>query len=108
MAIAAETMRGSVSITQFNKGQASKIFDRLTSERQLVVLKNNTPTAVVLSPGEYERMRDAEIDLYLLIEAQERIARDPEFKTAIPFADILAEDGLTIEDLADLPDVEIE
>jgi antitoxin StbD len=45
-----------VSITQFNKGQSSKIFERLKQEKQLVVLKNNIPTAVILSPAEYERL----------------------------------------------------
>ena len=56
MAITADVLNSLVSITQFNKGQASKIFDRLRTERQLVVLKNNAPSAVILSPEEYERL----------------------------------------------------
>lgn len=42
-----------VSVTMFNQGQASKIFNRLQEEKQIVVLKNNIPTAVLLSPNEY-------------------------------------------------------
>lgn len=42
-----------VSVTMFNQGQASKIFNRLQDEKQIVVLKNNVPTAVLLSPDEY-------------------------------------------------------
>ena len=42
-----------VSVTMFNQGQASKIFNRLHDEKQIVVLKNNVPTAVLLSPDEY-------------------------------------------------------
>lgn len=44
MAITADLLNSLVSVTQFNKGQASKIFDRLRTERQLVVLKNITPS----------------------------------------------------------------
>lgn len=45
-----------VSVTKFNQGQASKIFNRLHDEKQIVVLKNNVPTAVLLSPDEYDRL----------------------------------------------------
>lgn len=45
-----------VSVTMFNQGQASRIFNRLQDEKQIVVLKNNTPTAVLLSPDEYDRL----------------------------------------------------
>ena len=40
----------------FNQGQASKIFSRLQDEKQIVVLKNNVPTAILLSPDEYDRL----------------------------------------------------
>ena len=45
-----------VSITMFNQGQASKNFSRLHDEKQIVVLKNNVPTAILLSPDEYDRL----------------------------------------------------
>ncbi len=45
-----------VSVTMFNQGQASKIFSRLQEEKQIVVLKNNVPTAILLSQDEYERL----------------------------------------------------
>jgi len=50
------TLRSFVPISQFNKGQAGKIFDRLKTEPQIVVLKNNTPVAVLLSLEEYDRL----------------------------------------------------
>lgn len=56
MAINSDVLNSLVPITQFNKGQASRIFDRLRTERHLIVLKNNVPTAVILSPEEYERL----------------------------------------------------
>ena len=45
-----------VSVTKFNQGQASKIFNRLQAEKQIIVLKNNIPTAILLSPDEYDRL----------------------------------------------------
>lgn len=45
-----------VSVTMFNQGQASKIFSRLQDEKQIAVLKNNVPTAILLSPDEYDRL----------------------------------------------------
>ena len=45
-----------VSVTMFNQGQASKLVTRLQDEKQIVVLKNNVPTAVLLSPDEYDRL----------------------------------------------------
>lgn len=74
MAITADALQSLVSVTQFNKGQASRIFDRLRTERQLIVLKNNAPTAVILSPEEYQRLAEIEEDYRLLLLAQERIA----------------------------------
>lgn len=56
MAIAADLLQSLVPISQFNKGQAAKIFDRLHSERELIVLKNNQPSAIILSPEEYTRL----------------------------------------------------
>ena len=50
MAITADILQSLVPISQFNKGQAAKIFDRLHSERELIVLKNNQPSAIILSP----------------------------------------------------------
>lgn len=42
-----------VSITAFNQGQASKIFSRLKKDKQIIVLKNNIATSVLLSLEEY-------------------------------------------------------
>ncbi|MDR0843567.1 MAG: type II toxin-antitoxin system Phd/YefM family antitoxin [Acidobacteriota bacterium] len=70
MGITADTLNSLVSITQFNKGQAAKIFDRLKTERRLVVLKNNVPSAVILSPEEYVRLSQAEEDARLLQVAE--------------------------------------
>ena len=51
-----------VSVTMFNQGQASKIFNRLQTEKQIIVLKNNNPTAILLSPDEYDRLLNLAAD----------------------------------------------
>jgi prevent-host-death family protein len=55
-----------VPITQFNKGKASQLFSRVQKGETLVVIKNNTPVAVVISPEEYEMIEE-----YLPIKRKE-------------------------------------
>ena len=45
-----------VPISEFNKGQASKIFERLQTDRSLVIIKNNVPVGVLLSIEEYREL----------------------------------------------------
>ncbi len=103
----ANILKSLVPITQFNRGQASRIFDRLRTERQLVVLKNNQPAAVILSPEEYTRLTEAEEDYQLLLLARERLAGD-NLKNAIPEQDVLSGLGITEEEIAQAEDVELE
>ena len=105
MANAANVLNSLVPITQFNRGQAARIFDRLHTESQLVVLKNNQPAAVILSPAEYQRLSEIEEDYLLLREAMERL----EAGTATtPMKDVMEELGITEEELAATEDVAIE
>ncbi len=107
MAITADLLKSLVSVTQFNKGQASKIFDRLRTERQLVVLKNNTPSAVILSPEEYERLSDIEEDYRLLLLAQERIAGGG-LEHTISFHDAIADLGISDSEIEEAEELDIE
>lgn len=47
-----------VSITLFNKGKASQMFSRVHKGETLVVVKNNTPVAIILSPEEYALLQE--------------------------------------------------
>lgn len=107
MAITADVLNSLVSVTQFNKGQASKIFDRLRTERQLVVLKNNAPSAVILSPEEYERLADIEEDYRLLLLTQERIANGGLERT-VSLQDAMIDLGISETEIEEAEDVEIE
>lgn len=107
MDITANFLTRLIPITQFNRGQASKIFDRLHSESELIVLKNNRPSAVILSPEEYSRLAEIEENYALLLEASKRLAAN-EGKSTIPMVDVMKHLGITDSDLAETEDLEIE
>lgn len=107
MAIAAELLQSLVPVSQFNKGQAAKIFDRLHSERELIVLKNNQPSAIILSPEEYTRLTGIEEDYYLLLEANKRMEDNGNNKT-VSFDSVMSNLGISENELLDTEDVDIE
>ena len=107
MTISSNLLQCLVPISQFNRGQASRIFDRLRTEKQLIVLKNNQPSAIILSPEEYERLSEIEENYLLLMEASERLKKN-EGKELVPFADVLANLGITEQELNETEDINIE
>lgn len=107
MEISAELLQSLVPISQFNKGQASKIFDRLHSERELIVLKNNQPSAIILSPEEYTRLTEIEEDYFLLLEANKRMEENGDNKT-IPFDLVMDNLGISEDELLDTEYEDIE
>ena len=104
MAATAELLQSLVPISQFNRGQASRIFDRLNNEKELIVLKNNQPSAIILSPDEYARLTEIEEDYYLLLEANARLEKS---EKTIPFSDVLKDLGIDESEILDAEDVEI-
>ena len=107
MAIAADLLQSLVPISQFNKGQAAKIFDRLHSEKELIVLKNNQPSAVILSLEEYTRLTEIEEDYFLLLEANRRIEENGDKKT-VSLDSLMDHLGISKEELLDAEDADIE
>ena len=101
MVYTADVLNSLVPITQFNRGQASRIFDRLHTENRLIVLKNNQPAAVILSPAEIEE------DYALLMEAAERLAGNASVPTS-SMSEVMSELGISDADLAEAGDVAIE
>ena len=107
MAIAADLLQSLVPISQFNKGQAAKIFDRLRSERELIVLKNNQPSAIILSPEEYTRLTEIEEDYFLLLEAIKRMEDNGNNKT-FSFDSVMSNLGISEDELLNTEDADIE
>ena len=107
MAITADLLQSLVPISQFNKGQAAKIFDRLHSERELIVLNINQPSAIILSLEEYRRLTEIEEDYFLLLEANKRMEDNGNDKT-ISFDTVISNLGISEDELLDTEDVDIE
>lgn len=106
MAYTADILDSLVPITQFNRGQASKIFDRLLSESRLIVLKNNEPAAIILSPSEFQRLSEIEEDYTLLLEATRRLK---EVSSSTYFRkELMSERDISEADLAATGDVVME
>ena len=93
-----------VPITRFNKGEANKIFEEVKTDGTKVVLKNNDPVCVLMTPEEYETMLDQLMDYEMASEAERRLAAGgPTYSEA----DVMTELGITEADLEGI-EVEIE
>ena len=106
MAYTADILDSLVPITQFNRGQASRIFDRLHNENQLIVLKNNQPAAIILSPSEFQRLSEIEEDYTLLLEATRRLKEDS--SSTYSREEVMSELNISEAELAAAGDVVIE
>ena len=106
-----QTLRGAiektVSISQFNRGLAGKIFDDVKTTGAKVVIKNNAAECVLLSPKEYIQLLDEVNDARLLTLASERMAHLDTSKLVSQEA-LDQKYGFTPEDLADEDEVELE
>ncbi len=67
-----EMMKAMVPITRFNKGEASRIFDEVEASGTKIVMKNNKPACILMSPEQYESLMEMLSDYILLDEAKKR------------------------------------
>lgn len=100
-------IENTISISLFNRGLAGKIFDDVKNHGAKVVMKNNAPECVLLSPDEYIRLLDEANDAKLLAAAAERMSHyDP--ATLIPQEQVDREFGFTPSDYENTDDVILE
>ncbi len=66
-------LRTMVPISRFNKGEANKIFDEVEKTGTKIVVKNNRPACVLISPGQYESLMEMLSDFILKEEAESRM-----------------------------------
>lgn len=96
-----------ISISLFNRGLAGKVFEDVKKCGAKVVIKNNAPECVLLSPDEYIKLMDEVNDARLLALATERMAKyDP--KDTVSEDEVLKELGITADELSDADKVELE
>ena len=96
-----------ISISLFNRGLAGKVFEDVKKCGAKVVMKNNAPECVLLSPEEYVKLMDEVNDARLLTLASERMANYDISKT-VSEDDVMKELGITADELADADKVELE
>jgi PHD/YefM family antitoxin component YafN of YafNO toxin-antitoxin module len=86
-----------IPITRFNKGEANKIFEEVKESGCKIVVKNNAPACVLLTPEKYQEIMEMLEDMYLLALTEERI-KNGSGKT-IPFDEVIKKHGFTKEGL---------
>lgn len=107
MADVTSAIRNTVPITLFNRGLAGKIFEEVKQQGSKVVMKNNTPECVLLSPEEYLHLMDEVNDAKLAALAAERMQHfDP--AAAISAEEVYRSHDITEADLASMDEVEFE
>ena len=95
-----------VPISRFNKGKAGIIFEEVKETGVKIVLKNNSPTCVLLTPEVYEELLETLENYRLFIEAEKRMGKaQPE--DFIPAGDAMLELRINEADLEGI-DVELE
>lgn len=95
-----------VPISRFNKGEANKIFEEVNENGFKIVVKNNKPTCILLTPEKYEEMVETIEDFYLLQEAKSRYEHK-NLEERIGHDDILTKINISSEELDEI-DVELE
>lgn len=107
MADLTSAIQNTVSISLFNRGLAGKVFQDVKKSGAKVVIKNNEPECVLISPEEYVQLMNEVNDARLLKTAVERMQHyDP--ATAIPAEEVYRSCGITEADLVGSDEVEIE
>ncbi|MBQ4284177.1 MAG: type II toxin-antitoxin system Phd/YefM family antitoxin [Lachnospira sp.] len=104
----AEFTKKLVPISDFSQGKAGKIFsDVADNNSEYIVLKNNQPTAVVISIEEYRVTQEKLAMFEKMMERVEnmrllKLAESRGGQASIEFEDIVAEEGFSMEELLQL------
>lgn len=95
-----------IPISRFNKGEAGKIFNEVNDSGIKIVVKNNKPTCVLITPEKYEEIMEIIEDYKLFVEAEKRMkfAKEKDF---ISHEKIMEEFNISDDDLEDI-EVEID
>lgn len=99
-------MKSIVPITRFNKGEANRIFDEVEASGTKIVMKNNRPACILMSPAQYETLMEMLSD-YIMREKAERRMIDYDPKESINQEEMMKSLGISPDELDDI-EVEIE
>ncbi len=93
-----------IPISRFNKGEANKIFTEVKNDGIRIVVKNNTPECVLISPKDYQALIEQYEDALLLAEANNRLSKNLEY---VSHDDIFSDLNINEQDLENI-DIEVE
>ena len=96
-----------VSISQFHDGMAEQIFSDVRKSGAKVVINNNEPVCVLMSPSEYMALMDELADAKLKFLTLQRIVNGSLEHTSTQ-KEVMESFGITDEDLDTTEEVEIE
>ena len=106
MADLSNAITNTISISSFNKGQAGHIFNDVKKSGTKIVMKNNKPECILISPVEYLALMEELNDARLIAIANQRLNS---FKgETISEEEMDSKLGIKKEDLVDFDDVELE
>jgi prevent-host-death family protein len=91
-----------ISVTEANRQGVSKLVNEASSGRELVLIKNNKPAAVIVGIDKLERLQrleSLEEDIKLLAMAVVRAATDTGER--VPLVDAAARFGIDLNELAE-------
>lgn len=93
-----------VPISRFNKGEANRIFTEVKNDGIRIVVKNNTPECVLISPKDYQALVEQYEDAILMAEANNRLSNNVGY---LSHNDILNDLNIDEQDLENI-DIELE
>lgn len=88
-----------IPISQFNKGQANKIFSDVKKHGTKIVVKNNSPECILMSPQLYQQMMEEYEDAILAAEAEKRLSQKVKY---VSHDALMKKLGLSPSDLDDV------
>lgn len=97
-----------VPISDFSQGKAGKIFNDVSeNNNEYIILKNNQPTAVLLSIKEYKNIQEKISNMERLLEDVENIrllklAEDRNNSKTSSFESLVSEDGFSMDEIKEL------
>jgi len=97
-----------VPISDFSQGKAGKIFsDVAENNNEYIILKNNQPTAVLLSIMEYKDMQEKITKLERILEDIENVqllqlAQSRKDQRTTALNDLIAEEGFSFDEIKNL------
>lgn len=104
-----------VPISDFSQGKAGKIFNDVSeNNNEYIILKNNQPTAVLVSIKEYKDIQNKVEKMERLLEDVEnlrllKLAESRKNSHTTSFGDLLDSEGISMDEIKELADsVEID